>query len=341
MCDERRLFRGRTGPVFILMTHALFAALGSLLINTSVHAQNRSLIAKCLSIQNVDDRVNCLESGGTTPDTSQPQPPSNARRVGPSFDCRAAAQSIERAICGDPTLSEWDARMGQQYQQAFRARKPNETQALVDQQRSWIQQRNNTCGAVAGTAVWSCVLDMTRQRIAALAEPLPTTNPPPAPQPAPTFQPPLVPPPSRGQNEPRLSATVTPQATPMPSATPNPISSSSGSASEGPNPLLVILFVVGAIVGGVAVFRNIQARARRQRLVANYGEEIAERILAKQVWQGMTNEQLIESWGSPADRDYEVKKTNTKETWKYGQTGKNRFSNRVYLENGIVVGWKQ
>lgn len=105
--------------------------------------------------------------------------------------------------------------------------------------------------------------------------------------------------------------------------------------------MLVILFVVGAIVGGVAVFRNIQARARRQRLVANYGEEIAERILAKQVWQGMTNEQLIESWGSPADRDYEVKKTNTKETWKYGQTGKNRFSNRVYLENGIVVGWKQ
>jgi hypothetical protein len=99
--------------------------------------------------------------------------------------------------------------------------------------------------------------------------------------------------------------------------------------------------VLGAIVGGVAVFNSIQRRERRQNLIVKYGKEIAERILAKQVWQGMTNEQLIESWGAPADRDYEIKRAKTKETWKYGRTGKNQFSNRVYLEDGIVVGWKQ
>jgi len=67
---------------------------------------------------------------------------------------------------------------------------------------------------------------------------------------------------------------------------------------------------------------------------------VAEGILAGKVWQGMSNEQLLESWGNPADIDREVRRTKTKETWKYNQTGKNRFANRVFLENDIVIGWK-
>ncbi len=55
----------------------------------------------------------------------------------------------------------------------------------------------------------------------------------------------------------------------------------------------------------------------------------------------MTQEQLLESWGGPVDKDQEIKEATTKETWKYGQTGRNRFSNRVFLENGVVIGWKQ
>jgi hypothetical protein len=85
---------------------------------------------------------------------------------------------------------------------------------------------------------------------------------------------------------------------------------------------------VGAVIGAIVVFNNIRRR-----------EE--ERRLAHSIWQGMTDEQLLESWGGPADKDYEIKKATTKETWKYGQTGRNRFSNRVFLENGVVIGWKQ
>jgi hypothetical protein len=55
----------------------------------------------------------------------------------------------------------------------------------------------------------------------------------------------------------------------------------------------------------------------------------------------MTEDQLLESWGGPADRDYEIRKSKTKETWKYGQIGRNRFTSRVFLENGAVIGWKQ
>jgi uncharacterized membrane protein len=58
------------------------------------------------------------------------------------------------------------------------------------------------------------------------------------------------------------------------------------------------------------------------------------------VWQGMTNEQLIDALGNPVEVNQEVIRNKTKETWKYNQTGKNRFSNRIYLENEVVSGWK-
>jgi hypothetical protein len=84
-----------------------------------------------------------------------------------------------------------------------------------------------------------------------------------------------------------------------------------------------------------------QRRLRREGLIAKYGsEEIADAIMAQKVWQGMTSEQLIESWGQPQDRDETVYKTKTKQTWKYGNNGKNRYRQRVYVENDCVVGWQ-
>jgi hypothetical protein len=79
---------------------------------------------------------------------------------------------------------------------------------------------------------------------------------------------------------------------------------------------------------------------RRRYLIGKYGEEVGLRILSGTVWQGMTSEQLADCRGNPADIGREVYKTTSKEEWKYNQTGKNRSANRIYLENGIVVGWK-
>ncbi len=57
--------------------------------------------------------------------------------------------------------------------------------------------------------------------------------------------------------------------------------------------------------------------------MAKYGDaSIVDRIMAAEMWQGMTAEMLTDSWGRPVDRDREVYKTRTTETWKYGQTGK-------------------
>ena len=107
-----------------------FASLTLLFISQSAVGQGN--IARCFSIQNVNERVNCLEGNGASRDTPQPANRFNTVRVLPSFDCRAAAHSIERAICGDPMLSEWDARMAQRYQQTLNARRLGEAQALVE-----------------------------------------------------------------------------------------------------------------------------------------------------------------------------------------------------------------
>ncbi|WP_441252055.1 lysozyme inhibitor LprI family protein [Tardiphaga sp. 71_E8_N1_1] len=307
--------------------------------------QDKDTVRRCLSIANIDERVDCLESGGANLDSSQSQKSSTTARAGPSFDCRAASQSIERAICADVVLSELDARMGQQFLQARRSRKPSDAQILLDGQRSWIQRRNSTCGAVAGAAVWSCITEMTKQRTAELAATQQTAeasvSAPLSPRPPPQ----LV---SREQ-----SGVTVPAATPSASANASKAAPTANEpASQAPSSLLVVLFIVGAIVGGIAIFNSIQKRQRlieenarlaaeRQRLVAKYGEEIAERILGHLIWQGMTEDQLIESWGAPADRDHEVKHTKTKQTLKYGQTGRNRFKSRVFIENGHVIGWKQ
>lgn len=89
-----------------------------------------------------------------------------------------------------------------------------------------------------------------------------------------------------------------------------------------------------------ALFKLLHYLRRRKYLIEKYGRDVGLRILRRGVWQGMTSEQLNDSWGRPVDVDHTVYKTKTKETWKYNQTGKNRFKDRIYLEDGIVVGWK-
>lgn len=99
-------------------------------------------------------------------------------------------------------------------------------------------------------------------------------------------------------------------------------------------PYIVILVVA------FVVFKLLRYLSRRKYLIDKYGRDLGLRILSRAVWQGMTSEQLEDSWGRPVDIDRTVYKTKTKETWKYNQTGKNRFKHRIYLEDGVVVGWK-
>jgi hypothetical protein len=101
-----------------------------------------------------------------------------------------------------------------------------------------------------------------------------------------------------------------------------------------------IIYVVILVIALWVTLKIVRYALRRKYLIGKYGQQIGIRLLKRHVWQGMTIEQLSDSWGNPVDIDRVVYKTKTKETWKYNQTGKNRFRNRIYVENGMIVGWK-
>lgn len=104
----------------------------------------------------------------------------------------------------------------------------------------------------------------------------------------------------------------------------------------------IFLLIVAIIIVGAFTITSYNTKRRREILLARYGDEaLVARLMAKTIWQGMTEAQLIDSWGPPVAREEKVYKTKVTETWKYNQTGRNRFKDRVFLENSIVTGWKQ
>ncbi len=68
-------------------------------------------------------------------------------------------------------------------------------------------------------------------------------------------------------------------------------------------------------------------------------EEIVSRILNQSFWIGQTASQLLDSLGNPADISEWRSTKEFGETWKYIQTGKNRYALKIYLVNDQVSGW--
>jgi outer membrane protein OmpA-like peptidoglycan-associated protein/uncharacterized protein YecT (DUF1311 family) len=151
------------------------------------HVDGRD-IRTCLTIQDVNERVECFE-GRTQPPRETPAPVP-APNFSPSFSCQRAASRIEILICSDSVLAQLDAQMGQAYLQALKGQ--NNSATLVDDQRRWLALRDSRCGLVR-----TCLIQITTARIEQLAA-LPAIQlepPPKKPQPAilPDAPPPIEP----------------------------------------------------------------------------------------------------------------------------------------------------
>ncbi len=70
------------------------------------------------------------------------------------------------------------------------------------------------------------------------------------------------------------------------------------------------------------------AEARRVYLIQQFGEENAAKVLRGYLWQGATEAMIVAMLGQPEDIDTKVMKTKTKDTYKYGEIGKNRWWRR-------------
>lgn len=103
-----------------------------------------------------------------------------------------------------------------------------------------------------------------------------------------------------------------------------------------------IVIGLGGLLLAVVAFVAWGNAQRRVRLIAKYHDaEAVEMIMQKRIWEGMTAAQLIDAWGKPAAIDEKVLKTKTTQIYKYNRFGKNRFHDRVKVDNGVVVGWEQ
>ena len=156
----------------------------ALLLAAGLPARSQSAddAARCLSIEDTDSRVECLE--GTQDSVETPPAPAAAPtapaaaplpiskqqsvgRVSPSFDCAKASTAVQRTICRDSTLAEWDSRMGQLFRQASALQ--GKSKSLADEQRRWLTQRDSKCGSANAAEARSCVLEMTEARLTGIS----------------------------------------------------------------------------------------------------------------------------------------------------------------------------
>ena len=101
--------------------------------------------------------------------------------------------------------------------------------------------------------------------------------------------------------------------------------------------VLIIVFIT-SIVMALTKKRRLDGK-RLSNLAIKYEDVVVRNsIFNKKIWQGMSRDQLTDSWGKPSGVTQQVLKTKVKETYKYGS---NRYGSSVYLENNIVTGWRQ
>jgi hypothetical protein len=80
---------------------------------------------------------------------------------------------------------------------------------------------------------------------------------------------------------------------------------------------------------------------RTQQLIARFGQPSTDRMLRKEIWQGMTEEMLVIVVGRPEAMDETVMKTKTRRVLKYDSVGSDRYLRKFTTENGILVGWDE
>lgn len=159
--------------------------------------------ARCLAIEDADLRVDCLEGTQESVEATSDQLPAPPTSLSPisqtpiaklpksktknskipdskttdskpqsrerfptSFNCAKAKTAIQNAICEDATLAEWDSRVGELLRQTLALQGKNKT--LADDQRRWLSQRDSKCKSAQAAELNSCVLEMTKARLADL-----------------------------------------------------------------------------------------------------------------------------------------------------------------------------
>jgi uncharacterized protein len=98
----------------------------------------------------------------------QPSPPPPAPNRPLGIDCNRAYGVTERELCFDPDLGAADAKLKEAYDKALQM--ATNRDELVNDQRKWIVQRNQSCDTAAPDRLHNCILNAENQRTASLKE---------------------------------------------------------------------------------------------------------------------------------------------------------------------------
>lgn len=103
--------------------------------------------------------------------------------------------------------------------------------------------------------------------------------------------------------------------------------------------LLVALLVVAVVLGLGAAYWQWLRMLRAARLRAKYPDaELAQRLIAREIWEGQSAEELLDALGKPVAVDRHKRGGKQRETWNY-LPYKGRYRMRVSLEDGHVSSW--
>jgi hypothetical protein len=80
-------------------------------------------------------------------------------------------------------------------------------------------------------------------------------------------------------------------------------------------------------------------QARLGRFICKYNDyEIARRLFRREIWEGQTEMQLLDSRGEPMKKN-RMLATASQEEWIYNPPGFGRDGLQVTLVDGLVAGW--
>ena len=108
--------------------------------------------------------------------------------------------------------------------------------------------------------------------------------------------------------------------------------------------VIALIFVFCVVMAGLA-FAMERIHANRQsrlaRLISRYNDsEIAKCVFHHEIWLGQTDQQLLDSRGTPAGIDHGLLGAREREVWKYGPRDTGGYRLRITLEDGVVTGWQ-
>ncbi|HEY7751295.1 MAG TPA: hypothetical protein VH917_03305 [Ignavibacteriaceae bacterium] len=72
----------------------------------------------------------------------------------------------------------------------------------------------------------------------------------------------------------------------------------------------------------------------RELYTSKYGEEIGQRVIYKQVWKGMTENMMMDSWGTPDKIDKNKEKWGVFSQWYYGDV-------IFFFRDGKLIDWEE